>query len=154
MFLPWQDMFQNQIAGENKLLRYDYETFEREDELRQFQNFVQDPDKRLLTVYGTGGIGKTKLAIEFAKAIERDHPDYEPLFVQIAHDSFESALADIPPNRNYIFFVDDAHDLIDNLGGIKILLNTPEYSESKAVLITRNPFKAFLEGSFSNRLTR
>ena len=148
VFLPWQDMFRDQIERKHKLLRYDYETFGREDELRQFQNFVRDPDKRLLTVYGSGGVGKTKLAIEFAKTVEQEHTDYEPLFVQMAGDSFENALADIPPNRKYIFFVDDAHDFIDNLGGIKIVLNSQGYSGSKAVLIARKPFKAALGGSF------
>ena len=148
VFLPWQDMFRDQIAGKHQLLRYDYETFGREDEINQFQTFVQDPDKRLLMIYGSGGIGKTKIAIEFAKSVEQGHTDYEPLFVQMAGDSFENALADIPPNRKYIFFVDDAHDFIDHLGGIKILLNSPGYSESKAVLITRKPFKASLEGCF------
>ena len=153
VFLSWEDMFRNQIAGQNKLLRYDYETLGREDKLRQFQNFVQDPDKRLLTVYGSGGIGKTKLAIEFAKTVERDHTDYEPLFVQMGDDSFEEALAtDIPANRKYIFFVDDAHNFLDNLGGIRIVLNSPGYSESKAVLITRKPFKASLEGCFLSAL--
>ena len=149
VFLPWQDMFRDQTAGKHQLLKYDYETFGREDELRQFQTFVRDPDKKLLMVYGSGGIGKTKLAIEFAKTVERDHTDYEPLFVQMAGDSFESALAeDIPPNRKYIFFVDDAHDFIDHLGGIRIVLNSSGYSESKAVLITRKPFKASLKGIF------
>ena len=152
VFLPWQDMFRNQIAGQNRLLRYDYETFGREDEISQFQTFVQDPDKRLLMVYGSGGIGKTKLAIEFAKAVERDCTDYEPLFVQMGTENFESALADIPPNRKYIFFIDDAHDFIDNLGGIRIVLNSQGYSESKVVLITRKPFKAALEGGFLTAL--
>ncbi len=152
VFLSWQDMFRSQIAGKHQLLRYDYETFGREDEISQFQTFVQDPEKRLFMVYGSGGIGKTKLAIEFAKTVERDHTDYEPLFVQMAGDSFENALADIPPNRKYLFFVDDAHDFIDHLGGIRIVLNSPGYSESKIVLITRKPFKAFLEGSFLTAL--
>ena len=93
VFLPWQDMFRNQIAGQNRLLRYDYETFGREDEISQFQTFVQDREKRLLMIYGSGGIGKTKLAIEFAKKIEQEHTDYEPLFVQIAEDSFEKSLS-------------------------------------------------------------
>ncbi|MYK96718.1 ATP-binding protein, partial [Candidatus Poribacteria bacterium] len=152
VFLSWQDLFRDQIACKHQLLRYDYETFGRENEINQFQTFVQDSEKRLFMVYGSGGIGKTKLAIEFAKVIERDHTDYEPLFFQMAGDSFESALADIPPNRKYIFFVDDAHDFIDNLGGIRIILNSPGYSESKAVLITRKPFKSFLESSFLTAL--
>ena len=149
IFLPWHDIFRNQIAGKHQLLRYDYETFGRENELRQFQNFVRDPDKRLLTMYGSGGIGKTKLAIEFAKTVECDHTDYEPLFVQMVGDSFEKALAtDIPPNKKYIFFIDDAHDFIDSLGSIRIVLNSSGYSESKVVLITRKPFKTFLESCF------
>ena len=152
VFLSWQDMFRDQIACKHQLLRYDYETFGRENEINQFQTFVQDSEKRLFMVYGSGGIGKTKLAIEFAKVIERDHTDYEPLFFQMAGDSFESALADIPPNRKYIFFVDDAHDFIDNLGGIRIVLNSRGYCKSKVVLITRKPFKAFLEGSFRTAL--
>ena len=152
VFLPWRDMYQNQIAGQNKLFRYDYETFGREDEISRFQTFVRDEEKRLLLVYGSGGIGKTKLAIEFAKTVEHEHLDYEPLFVQRTGDSFESALADIPPNRNYIFFVDDAQDFIDNLGGIKIILKNPKYSKSKAVLVTRKPFKAFLKDAFSAAL--
>lgn len=148
VFLSWQDMFRDQITGKQRLLRYDYETFGREDEVSQFQAFVQNREKRLLMIYGSGGIGKTKLAIEFAKTVERDHTDYEPLFVQMDGDSFENALADIPPNRKYIFFVDDAHNFIDHLGGIKILLNSPGYSKSKAVLITRKPFKTFLKDAF------
>ena len=152
VFLPWQDMFRDKIDGKHKLLRYDYETFGREDKIDEFQSFVQDIDKRLLVIYGSGGIGKTQLAIEFAKIVELEHRDYEPLFVQIAEDSFENALGDIPPNRNYIFFVDDAHDYLDNLGGIKILLNSSGYSESKAVLITRKPFKASLKGIFLSAL--
>ena len=38
--------------------------------------------------------------------------------------------------------------LLINLGGIKILLNSRGYNESKAVLITRKPFKTFLKGAF------
>ena len=148
VFLSYEDMFRNQIKGDYRLLRYDYDTFGRENEMDQFRSFVQDNDKRLLVMYGSGGIGKTKLAIEFAKTVEQEHHDYEPLFVQIAEDSFEDALVYIPPNRKYIFFVDDAHDYIDNLGGIKILLNSSGYSESKAVLITRKPFRASLKGIF------
>ncbi len=152
VFLSYEDMFRDQIKGDHRLLRYDYDTFGREEEIDQFRSFVQDTDKRLFVMSGSGGIGKTKLAIEFAKMVEQEHHDYEPLFVQIAEDSFENALADIPPNRKYIFFVDDAHDYIDNLGGIKILLKSSGYSESKAVLITRKPFKASLRGIFLSAL--
>ncbi|MDE0086149.1 MAG: hypothetical protein OXU23_10585 [Candidatus Poribacteria bacterium] len=153
VFLAWQDMFRDKIDGKHKLLRYDYDTFGREDKIHEFHDFVQDTDKRLLVMYGSGGIGKTQLAIEFAKTVEQKHHEYEPLFVQIAEDSFENALGDIPPNRKYIFFVDDAHDYLDNLGGIKAILNSQEYKESKVILITRNAFKASLKGIFLSALS-
>ena len=149
VFLRWQDMFRPAVAGEQPLLRYDYETFGREEEIRRFQGFLRDESKRLLLVYGSGGIGKTKLAIEFAKTVEREHQEYEPLFVREAADKFESAFGDVPPNRKYLFFVDDAHDFMDNIGGIKVLLNSPEYRDAnKAVLITRKPFKATVKSYF------
>ncbi len=154
VFLSYEDMFRDQINGDHRLLRYDYDTFGREKVFGQFRSFVQDNDKRLFLMSGSGGIGKTKLAIEFAKIVEQEYRDYEPLFVQIAEDSFENALGDIPPNlnRKYIFFIDDAHDFLDNLGGIKILLNSSGYRESKVTLITRKPFKASLRGIFLSAL--
>lgn len=149
VFLQWQDMFRPAVAGEQPLLRYDYETFGREAEISHFQDFLRDENKRLLLVYGSGGIGKTKLAIEFAKTVEREHQEYEPLFVREAVDKFEEVFGDVPPNRKYLFFVDDAHDFMDNIGGIKVLLNSPEYRNvNKAVLLTRKPFKATVKSYF------
>ena len=98
------------------------------------------------------GLAKPNSQLNLQKRSSKNITDYEPLFVQIAEDSFENALGDIPPNRKYIFFVDDAHDYLDNLGGIKILLNSSGYSKSKAVLITRKPFKASLRGIFLSAL--
>ena len=148
IFLSWQDRFRDKVEGNHELLRYDYDTFGREDKIDEFRTFVKNTDKRLLVMSGSGGIGKTKLAIEFAKTVEQEYRDYEPLFVHMAKEGFENALGDIPPNRRYVFFVDDAHDYLDGLGGIKALLNSPEYNQSKAVLITRKPFKASLKGIF------
>ena len=152
VFLPWQDMFRDEVAGKKPLLRYDYETFGREDEVHRFQNFLQDPDRRLLVMYGSGGIGKTKLAIEFARTVGRNYKDYDPLFVRVDAGNFESALKDILPNRKYIFFIDHAHDFIDNFGNLKALLNSEDYRESKAVLITRKSFKTSVKESFLSDL--
>ena len=152
IFLPWQDMFRDEVAGKKPLLRYDYETFGREDEVDHFRNFIQDSDRRLLIVYGSGGIGKTKLAIEFAKTVEQYYKDYDPLFIRVDMGNFENALKDILPSRKYIFFVDDAHDFVSDFGNLKALLNNEAYSECKAVLITRKPFKTSVKESFLSAL--
>ena len=148
VFLPWQDAFRDQIACKYRLLRYDHETFGRENEITQFQTFVQDRDKRLLIVHGSGGIGKTKLAIEFAKTVEQKHTNYEPLFVQMLGESFENSLEDIPPNRKYVFFIDDAHEFMDDFKSLKVVINSEEYSKSKVVLFTRKIFKEPVKREF------
>ncbi len=152
IFLPWQDMFRYEVAGKKSLLRYDYETFGREDEICHFKNFIEDSDKRLLSMFGSGGIGKTKLAIEFAKTIERDYEDFDPIFIRVDTSNFENALEDILPSRKYVFFIDDAHDFVDNFGNLKILLNSEDYRDSKVVLITRKSFKTSIRGYFLSAL--
>ena len=151
VFLPWQEMFRDEVdevKGEQGLLRYNYKTFGREDEMGRFQTFVRDPRKRLIVVYGSGGIGKTKLAIDFAKMVELDYEDYEPLFVQVGVGNFGDALKDILPNRRYVFFIDEGHEFKNDFQNLIAVLNSEEYSESKAILITRTPFKEFIKGSF------
>ena len=152
VFLPWQDMFQNEVKGKQKLLKYNYKTFGREDEMGRFQTFVRDPRKRLIVVYGSGGIGKTKLAVDFAKMVEQGDEDCTPLFVQVGVGNFENALKDILPNRKYVFFIDEAHEFKGDFQNLIAILKRKEYSESKAVLITRTPFKEFVKGSFLSTL--
>jgi hypothetical protein len=148
VFLPWQDMFRNHIDRKYRLLRYDYETFGRENEMIRFQTFVQDTDKKILIVYGSGGMGKTKLAIEFAKTFEKENRDYEPLFVQMGGDSFENALGDIPPNKKYVFFIDDGHEFMDDFKSLRVVLNSEGYRESKVVILTRKPYKEVVKREF------
>ena len=149
IFLPWQDMFRYEVQGKKPLLRYDYETFGREDEIHHFRKFIQDSDKRLLIMYGSGGIGKTKLAIDFAKTVEQDYEDYDPLFIRVDTSNFENAIEDILPSRKYIFFIDDAHGFADNFGNLKEILNS---EDSKVVLITRKSFKTSIKGYFLSAL--
>ncbi|MET0828577.1 MAG: NB-ARC domain-containing protein, partial [Microbacterium sp.] len=47
----------------------------RRTELSEIGDHLKDPSARLLTLLGTGGTGKTTLAIEAAKAAQSDFPD-------------------------------------------------------------------------------
>ncbi len=47
----------------------------RKLELAELQCFLHDPDCRLLTILGPGGCGKTRLALEAARAVQYSFPD-------------------------------------------------------------------------------
>jgi predicted ATPase/DNA-binding XRE family transcriptional regulator len=47
----------------------------RDRELKELDQLLRDPDCRLLTLVGPGGIGKTRLAIETASQIHNEFPD-------------------------------------------------------------------------------
>jgi predicted ATPase len=47
----------------------------REMEIAQIERLLNDPDTRLITLYGTGGVGKTRLALEVAQRSASQFPD-------------------------------------------------------------------------------
>ena len=57
----------------------------RKKELEQISRQLADPDCRLLTLVGSGGIGKTRLALEVARRLEANYQD------GVVFISFESA---------------------------------------------------------------
>ena len=68
--------------------------FGRADELRQIQNFLDDAQARLLTLTGSGGSGKTRLALESAWHFHQKNPDKAVCFVPLADVNQADFIAD------------------------------------------------------------
>jgi predicted ATPase len=79
----------------------------REGDLARLRELIVDPDTRLVTLLGPGGIGKSRLAIAVAHELEEDFPDgtvFVPLENVVEHEL-------LLPTIGYALGVRDAGDL-------------------------------------------
>ncbi len=108
----------------------------REPEIQEVVNTLSDPDCRLLTLVGPGGIGKTRLSLEAAR---RKVEDYEhgvrfvPLAAVTGPEYLETAIAD---TLGIVFF--------DEAEPAEQLAN---YLRSKQMLLVLDNFEHLIEGA-------
>ena len=69
----------------------------RTDELKRLEQEILDPDTRRITsILGLGGIGKSRLALELAYQIKLKHPQYSIFWIEAAQQlTFEKDVLDI-----------------------------------------------------------
>lgn len=89
----------NQILPQtkNKISKSNNPLIGREFELAEISRFIQDPKCHMLTLTGTGGIGKTRLALETSFQVQ-DAFTYGGIFINLAalngRDQIVTAIAD------------------------------------------------------------
>jgi len=111
----------------------------RQSELDNVLNLIQDPSVRLVTILGTGGVGKTRFALELAGALQAQFQHgaiFTPLAQLSTVDELLPALAgdlgvQLPPGGDLLQVV------LDHLSNKQILLvlDNFEHLLEEAVLI-------------------
>ena len=130
----------------------------RELELDQLNHLLRDPQCRLLTLVGPGGIGKTRLAIEVASSmldVFADGMYFVPFasadsthyiipviadsigfaFHQTSHDDPNSQLFNYLKEKQILLLIDSLEHLLTELG-IEILANLLAYAPQVKLLAT------------------
>ena len=108
--------------------------FGRDEEMAQIKRWLQGPDNRLVTLVGPGGSGKTRLAIEAARALEGAfaHGVYFVSLAEIDDELFEATLASalgvsLPP------LVAPERQLVSFLQSRELLLIVDNFEQSAAL---------------------
>jgi predicted ATPase/DNA-binding CsgD family transcriptional regulator len=117
----------------------------REQEVRAIVELLARPEVRLITITGTGGVGKTRLALEVAGVVSEDFPDgvcFVPLapvsdaarvMASIAQALGLWEVTDLPPeeqvpvvlrNRHLLLFLDNFEQVVEAAPQISSLLTS------------------------------
>lgn len=137
-FLPIQEAINNEIENQIYKNSFSVSLYERDPELVEFNNFIESPDKKVMLVYGPGGIGRTRLLFEFAKKILNDAWGIIYWSNITTFEGSTSWTKAIPFNEKTLIIIDD----LTQLSTAKILLeqvqSNPRMKQWKVVVATQS----------------
>jgi hypothetical protein len=121
MFISLDD-FQESIVRRNKNLKFSVKFAGRDLDLDRLVEEATS-DKMVLILYGSPGVGKTRLTVELVKRllIEEKFSDHIPVVLNNDNLNVGLGLLDLDASKRYILVVDDANQ-VDDLGIIKGLI--------------------------------
>jgi len=105
-FVSYEDFFRP-FFDNAKLFNHSYPLVGRNDYLEKLDSFVES-GKRIALLYGRGGIGKSKILVEFSFKFEEKHRDWKLWFLREGVILSTDAIRQLPAQKSVIV-VDDAH---------------------------------------------
>jgi len=130
-----------------------YEFVGRESELEGLRKFLES-DKKVFLLTGDGGVGKTRLAIEFAREVAKrkvSNGNWDVYFIDQDREFKYPVVSNVLGNRNTLLILDDASRYRNRDRVIGFIQNPPEGRNIKLLLIDRPIFKGFIINEVKER---
>lgn len=126
-----------------------YEFIGREVELEKLRKFLES-DKKVFLLTGDGGVGKTRLAIEFARKLKASDK-WDAYFIDQNRDFKHFVVFDVLDNKNTLLILDEASRYRDRDRVIEFIRNPPESRNIKLLLIERTLFEDSTENTLKEK---
>ena len=130
-----------------------YEFVGRASELEGLRKFLES-DKKVFLLTGDGGVGKTRLAIEFAREVAKrkvSNGNWDVYFIDQDREFKYPVVSNVLGNRNTLLILDDASRYRNRDRVIGFIQNPPEGRNIKLLLIDRPIFKGFIINEVKER---
>ena len=130
-----------------------YEFVGRESELEGLRKFLES-DKKVFLLTGDGGVGKTRLAMEFAREVAKrkvSNGNWDVYFIDQDREFKYPVVSNVLGNRNTLLILDDASRYRNRDRVIGFIQNPPEGRNIKLLLIDRPIFKGFITNEVKER---
>jgi len=130
-----------------------YEFVGRESELEGLRKFLES-DEKVFLLTGDSGVGKTRLAIEFAREVAKrkvSNGDWDVYFIDQDREFKYPVVSNVLGNRNTLLILDDASRYRNRDRVIGFIQNPLEGRNIKLLLIDRPIFKGFIINDVKER---
>jgi hypothetical protein len=124
------------FIGKDKLFRQDYTIIGREKEIASIDSFIQS-DKKILTIVGRGGIGKSKLIYEVAKRYETSKGECSRFLFIKENVIFDNEILKKIPSGKSVLILEDAHRYDQLLNVLALFRNSDLFDRLKLIITSR-----------------
>lgn len=134
LLVSYEEFFEPFLKKEN-YFNHTYSFVGRKDYIKYLNDFVLS-DKKIAIIHGRGGIGKSRVLLEFSRDFNGKKSEWDIKFLEHVAISNET-LPKIPSKKN-IIVIDDAHKYKKNeiFPLLKILQKFPDYK----LILTSRPY--------------
>lgn len=136
-FRVWSDQYAQQLDPVmSGLFNHNYKFIPSEDGINRIHNFLNSNEKALI-LHGSGGMGKSRLIMEFSKQPEKP---YRVLFCNHSTTSLNDSYNLISYGNKYVLVMDDAHRFTNLKAFTNLNMDPRLHNDIKFIIITRTGF--------------